>query len=87
MSSTKSPKLKPNQFCKSLYRATWKGIILSVTKHKKNHVTCTCLVVRTASGQIPRKRIVHESDIGWLQPIEPVDISMINKEWFKNIPE
>lgn len=70
------------QFVQSHLNSPWTGIILDRIHRRKMGDLLLILIVRTASGYIPQRRIVKSLDESWTNTIKPFDISHINKDWF-----
>lgn len=77
------------KFVQSRYGSRWRGVVLeeysiSVSYPKKYKGTgYKVLIVRDRNGNIPNRRIIHSRNEHWFVKTEPIDISNINKDWFK----
>lgn len=74
-------------FVKSKYSSPFIGIVLEEyvisTSYPKKYkgIGYKVLVVKDKSGNIPRKRIIHERNKEWFVKVKLFDISYINKDW------
>lgn len=70
------------RFIKSNYHRRWVGIVLHSQKREGITPLLRVLVIRTATGHIPRKRMLKTLDEGWVEDVPAVSLDGINRDWF-----
>jgi hypothetical protein len=75
------------KFVKSKYKSRWKGVIIDKQHRTGFDDLYLVLVLKDKNGNVPRKRTIKRIADNWTEEINKFDISNINKDWFKRLPE
>ena len=75
-----------DKFVKSKYASRWCGIVLDKKNRTKYNPLYLILILKDKNGNTPRKRILKRLDSSYTIEVGNIDLSNINKDWFKRLP-
>jgi hypothetical protein len=79
--------MKNYTFVKSKFASRWTGIVLDIKERKGRNPVYLILIIKDKNGITPRKRILTVLDSYWTAEVNKFDLSFLNRDWLKNLPE